>query len=54
MDALQAAVLRVNAISKRMNELGTDPDPPPKEEPLKMTENVKQLGQAARALFRRS
>jgi predicted PurR-regulated permease PerM len=39
---------------KRMNELGTDPDPPPKEEPLKMTENVKQLGQAARALFRRS
>jgi predicted PurR-regulated permease PerM len=39
---------------KRMNELGTDPDPPPKEEPLKMTENVKQLGQAARDLFRRS
>lgn len=39
---------------KRMNELGTDPDPPPKEEPLKMTESVKQLGRAARGLFRRS
>src|ERR687890_24990 len=39
---------------KRMNVLGTDPDPPPKEEPLKMTENVKQLGQVARDLFRRS
>ena len=39
---------------KRMNELGTDPDPPPKEEPLKMTESVKQFGRAARDLFRRS
>ena len=38
----------------RMNELGTDPDPPSKEEPLKMTERVKQLGRAARDLFRRS
>jgi predicted PurR-regulated permease PerM len=39
---------------KRMNQLGTDPDPPPKEEPLKMTERVKQLGRAAGDLFRRS
>jgi predicted PurR-regulated permease PerM len=39
---------------KRMNELGTDPDPPPKEEPLKMTERVNQLGQAAKDRFRRS
>ena len=39
---------------KRMNELGTDPDPPPKEEPLKMTERVNQLGRAAKDRFRRS
>ena len=39
---------------KRMNELGTDPDPPPKEEPLKMTEKVNQLGRAAKDRFRRS
>jgi predicted PurR-regulated permease PerM len=39
---------------KRMNELGTDPDPPPKEEPLKMTERVNQLGRAAKGRFRRS
>jgi predicted PurR-regulated permease PerM len=39
---------------KRMNELGTDPDPPPKEEPLKMTERVKQLGRAAKDRFPRS
>ena len=38
---------------KRMNQLGTDPDPPPKEEPLKMTEKIKQLGRAAGDLFRR-
>jgi predicted PurR-regulated permease PerM len=39
---------------KRMNELGTDPYPPPKEEPLKMTERVNQLGRAAKDRFRRS
>jgi predicted PurR-regulated permease PerM len=39
---------------KRMNQLGTDPDPPPKEEPLKMTERVNQLGRAAKGRFRRS
>jgi predicted PurR-regulated permease PerM len=39
---------------KRMNELGTDPDPPSKEEPLKMTEMVNQLGRAAKDRFRRS
>lgn len=39
---------------KRMNQLGADPDPPPKEEPLKMTERVNQLGRAAGDLFRRS
>ena len=39
---------------KRMNQLGTDPDPPPKEEPLKMTERVNQLGRAAKDRFRRS
>lgn len=39
---------------KRMNELGTDPDPPSKEEPLKMTERVNQLGRAAKDRFRRS
>ncbi len=39
---------------KRMNDLGTDPDPPPKEEPLKMTERVNQLGRAAKDRFRRS
>jgi predicted PurR-regulated permease PerM len=38
---------------KRMNQLGTDPDPPPKEEPLKMTEKIKRLGRAAGDLFRR-
>ena len=39
---------------KRMNELGTDPDPPPKDEPLKMTERVNQLGRATKDRFRRS
>ena len=39
---------------KLMNELGTDPDPPPKEEPIKMTERVNQLGRAAKDRFRRS
>jgi predicted PurR-regulated permease PerM len=39
---------------KRMNARGTDPDPPPKEEPLKTTERVGQLRRAAGDLFRRS
>ena len=39
---------------KRMNELGTDLDPPPKEEPPKMTERVNQLGRATKDRFRRS
>jgi predicted PurR-regulated permease PerM len=39
---------------KRMDEKGTDPNPPPKEEEHSMEKNIGRLRRAAGALFRRS
>jgi predicted PurR-regulated permease PerM len=39
---------------KRMDEKGTDPNPPPKEEPSSMKRSTGWLRQVAKALFRRS
>jgi uncharacterized damage-inducible protein DinB len=39
---------------KRMDEKGTDPNPPPKEEPSSMKRSTGWLRRAAEALFHRS